>query len=567
MSGWKRDRTVANREDDPWHRAVGRIAVRAAALALSALFVAQVATASMALPQIWLAERFDATTARGLFIALAVITAAMWFWMVGIVSAKSHFDLGDRPSAMSLLFSPGGASMRTTTERTETVHSAVDPARDARVYNEGMWTLHPMVHRLRRIHFGIGILIIAAVVSVSAGLITPTIGVGTIAALGSAVIAGTTLAPENQLAWVTAALLPLLSLAVLVGSLLATWFSDGAIDVAPTHNVAFAVALWLGVSTTLCLVAGGLPVGALAIGAFLGASMGGALGMSVDLILGTEELLTKGTGWVAVVAVVFAAVLVIVALVVGFVGDGGAHTGQKPTRLRRAVLNARIVFYAAGTIGLGVFAFAIARVLEGGLDTVVLGETEPNTLVWGAVILIFGTVGFFAFRSIRLGSTQGDEATSYRRKVGILWDLGSFWPRWYHPLAPPAYGPFAVKKLSDYISNMPPDSIVSAHSQGSLIAAVAIDVSGRPVNFITSGSQLGLLYPRMFPSTGIPELVEDTGEVVQVWTNLWRTSDAIGGQYIDNPAVVNRYVDEEGGHSGYETTATYNDVRRGMVNH
>lgn len=47
-------------------------------------------------------------------------------------------------------------------------------------------------------------------------------------------------------------------------------------------------------------------------------------------------------------------------------------------------------------------------------------------------------IGALAVALIALGRAAYSNANT-RRTVGILWDLGTFWPRATHPLAPPCY--------------------------------------------------------------------------------------------------------------------------------
>jgi len=182
-----------------------------------------------------------------------------------------------------------------------------------------------------------------------------------------------------------------------------------------------------------------------------------------------------------------------------------------------------------------------------------------------AIAILFP--GAFMLKSIWSGWRGGTSGEDRRRKVGILWDLGSFWPRWFHPLGPPAYGPKVVNDLREMLDEHP-QTVLAAHSQGSLIAAVAIHGAGGDgvvEGFVTYGSQLGILYPRMFPAAGIDDLVDSVAGRVPTWINLWRDTDPIGGHYVDRPKVDNRLVETDSGHSAYETTPEYLMARRNVV--
>ena len=191
-----------------------------------------------------------------------------------------------------------------------------------------------------------------------------------------------------------------------------------------------------------------------------------------------------------------------------------------------------------------------------------------GNLVDIAVAIAIIVPGAFMLRSIWTGAGSSEEGQKKRRNVGILWDMGSFWPRWYHPLAPPAYGPKAVTQLRKELESHHRD-VLGAHSQGSLISAVALiytDDAKKPHRFITYGSQLGVLYPGMFPGAGI----DDEGGLVEKvytaygseWLNLYRDTDPIGGHFVQRLDTQNLPVRSSSGHSRYEPTDEYKDARR-----
>lgn len=111
--------------------------------------------------------------------------------------------------------------------------------------------------------------------------------------------------------------------------------------------------------------------------------------------------------------------------------------------------------------------------------------------------------------------------------------------------------------------------MLAAHSQGSLIAAVALclDPGDRaPGVFVTYGSQLGDLYPTLFPAVGLDTLVaEVTTQVEGRWLNLWRGSDAIGGQVVESLGTRNWEVSTGKGHSLYELTPEFCAARNAVL--
>lgn len=145
-------------------------------------------------------------------------------------------------------------------------------------------------------------------------------------------------------------------------------------------------------------------------------------------------------------------------------------------------------------------------------------------------------VGLLAGAVIALGrSAYGSDGT--RRTVGILWDLGTFWPRAAHPFAPPCYCERVVPEFTarvDRLTKAGGTVVVSAHSQGTVIAAAAIHrldpAACRNVGLVTYGSPLERLYARLFPHFfGVTQLRTAEHKLGGCWRNLYRRTDPIGG--------------------------------------
>ncbi|WP_405622682.1 hypothetical protein [Streptomyces sp. NBC_00076] len=126
---------------------------------------------------------------------------------------------------------------------------------------------------------------------------------------------------------------------------------------------------------------------------------------------------------------------------------------------------------------------------------------------------------------------------SARRTIGILWDVGTFWPRAAHPFAPPCYAERAVPDLTWRMATWTRATggrlVISGHSQGSVLAAAAAwqltPAVRRRVALLTYGSPLERLYGRWFPAHFGPAALSALHHDVDCWRNLYRPTDPIGG--------------------------------------
>ncbi|MER6591096.1 hypothetical protein ABT214_04395 [Micromonospora purpureochromogenes] len=143
----------------------------------------------------------------------------------------------------------------------------------------------------------------------------------------------------------------------------------------------------------------------------------------------------------------------------------------------------------------------------------------------GAIVLGLVFAGIFAYRT-----------AGFRRYIGVVWDLGTFWPRSAHPFAPPCYGDRAVTELArriTYLVDSGHPVLLAGHSHGSvLLAATVLQLPphvSRRVALLTYASPLRRLYARLFPAYVNQEALHEVGERLGWrWVNLWRDTDPIG---------------------------------------
>jgi hypothetical protein len=219
----------------------------------------------------------------------------------------------------------------------------------------------------------------------------------------------------------------------------------------------------------------------------------------------------------------------------------------------------------------GVMLGLVGLVLGAGLVGYILDQTwivDHRSVGWAAVLGAGNLVMTFAVLGLLYVGRQSFSDVRTRRLLGILWDVGTFWPRATHPLAPPSYGERAIPDMlcrMEALTGL--DGVagghasradlvaLSCHSQGSVIGAAAVAASRYDVldrtAFLTYGDPLRRLYARFFPAYfGLPQL-ERLGRLLALgddapppqesrpstgdererwpWRNLQRRPDPIGG--------------------------------------
>jgi hypothetical protein len=219
-----------------------------------------------------------------------------------------------------------------------------------------------------------------------------------------------------------------------------------------------------------------------------------------------------------------------------------------------------------------VLLLALGVYVVGGQNWRFVEEPPLSTLT------AFGTwiMGLFALGIVVL-AWNSYRNPALRRTVGILWDVGSFFPRAAHPLAPPSYGERAIPDLEQRVATLTaaPSSrvVLSGHSQGSVMVVATVlqlaPETAERVDLLTHGSPVRRLYLRFFPAYFGPDALQAAHERVGGrWRNLYRDTDPIGAWALDPPTVADAPVDRRlvdprtladkiQGHSDYWSDAGY----------
>ncbi|MFE0526523.1 hypothetical protein ACFW0V_02880 [Micromonospora parva] len=213
-----------------------------------------------------------------------------------------------------------------------------------------------------------------------------------------------------------------------------------------------------------------------------------------------------------------------------------------------AVLYGCLAGVGTATTTIGLLGQAPSDVIERGIglpaDAITFAIAFGSWVI-AAIILALIVGGIFAYRT-----------EPYRRHIGVLWDLGTFWPRAAHPFAPPCYSERAVPELGrriTYLVERGDAVLLTGHSHGSvLLAATVLQLPphiGDRVAVLTHGSPLRRLYARLFPAYVDDTALHEIGRRVGWrWVNLWRDTDPIGGWiFSPHPSRAPTIADDPAG--------------------
>ncbi|WP_244190383.1 hypothetical protein [Streptomyces caeruleatus] len=236
---------------------------------------------------------------------------------------------------------------------------------------------------------------------------------------------------------------------------------------------------------------------------------------------------------------------------------------RDPARTRR-IAGTRAMATLTDRVPLFVAVTSTATLLLGaGALVGALTDETPSEAADGTYAFVHGAaetaqalgswlIGFGFILFVTWGRRAYKDASA-RRTIGILWDVGTFWPRAAHPFAPPCYAERAVPDLTWRMATWTRAEddrrlVISGHSQGSVLAAAAAwqltPADRKRVALLTYGSPLERLYGRWFPAHFGPAALASLHAEVDCWRNLYRVTDPIGGP-VRLPGSCTPTVDRE----------------------
>lgn len=308
----------------------------------------------------------------------------------------------------------------------------------------------------------------------------------------------------------------------------------------------WAAGLWDEEAPPILSLRAAVPV----LGAAIAVAVGSSILLRFQEILGTDyptrflnRVAVFGLVWVGLVALTAWWVLFShpgrppATIVTDDLGEDFAPRGEEDANWLRKISSAESAAHIADraatiiTVPAVVLLF-VAPLASFSERTDAFVEAVAGPTAWILSLLPLGLM--FAMNSLY-------RSRNFRRSLGIIWDIATLWPRWFHPWAPPSYGERAVPHLCRRIQELTKGDgavILSAHSQGTVVVAAALaqlpaDARSR-VAVVTHGSPLTRLYAayfaRLFSVQRFQELAEQlTPSAPVAWRNLYRYTDYIGG--------------------------------------
>jgi hypothetical protein len=263
--------------------------------------------------------------------------------------------------------------------------------------------------------------------------------------------------------------------------------------------------------------------------------------------------------------------------------------------LDKSIANARLTDHVSRTLGIAWFVLGVSGVAATTFALLKIGPVQlaGSGSVAARTLSIVTNVGTYLISVTVLGlvvlGIQTYRSPRVRRTVGVIWDLGTFWPRAAHPLAPPCYAERVVPELvhrGTWLATQQGGVVLSGHSQGSvLVAATVLQLPAeakRRTALLTYGSPLCRLYLRAFPNYFNEKVLYEIAAAVagpngqERWVNLWRRSDPIGGatgigdrRLADpiafDPLPGDRIAPAVQAHSGYQLTPQFGQAMDDLV--
>jgi hypothetical protein len=230
----------------------------------------------------------------------------------------------------------------------------------------------------------------------------------------------------------------------------------------------------------------------------------------------------------------------------------------KSTSLMRGVTEAtRAVDVMITMVGMVVFAAFLSRAGanswgEGSWDD----WYEAEEAAWAWLLDLSGWLSLLAVLGAYLAVRSGLRSETTRRKIGMVWDVASFFPRSFHPLAPPAYAARAIPEIQARVREAVKDGgkvILTGHSQGSVIVTAVLaslpESITKQTALVTYGSPIGRFYRPFFPAALPEELItklvgkvgpSQQGPDTLYWLNFFRPTDFIADPAFRSGETGNR---------------------------